>query len=193
MVEPMVGRDVLEETRIRPLRRLEYERLVDAGVFSDEKVELLAGVIVEMSPQGIGHADLVMLLTELLVKRLPATHQLRPQLPFALSEYSLPEPDLAVVPRRSWGDPHPSAAALIIEVADSSLGVDRGLKARLYAEAAVLEYWVVNVGRLEIDVHRDPVGSQFTSVATCDRQAAIRPLAFPELVVCLDAVIRSTG
>lgn len=189
----MVSRDVLEETRIRPLRRVEYERLVDEGVFGDEKVELLAGVIVEMSPQGIGHADLVMLLNELLVRGLPSSHQLRPQLPFALSDISMPEPDLAVIPRKRWGDPHPSTTALLIEVAESSLRVDRGLKARLYAEASVIEYWVVNVGRLEIEVHRDPVGSQFTSVSTYDRHAEIRPLAFPELVVCLDAVIRSAG
>jgi Uma2 family endonuclease len=193
MLESMFERDVFDEAQIRPLRRTEYERMAEQGAFEDEKVELLAGVIVQMSPQGLGHADLVMLLTELLVKGLPATHQLRPQLPFALSDYSMPEPDLAVIPRKKWRDPHPSVTALIIEVADSSLRLDRGLKSKLYAAAGVTDYWILDVPKLQIEVRRDPVGTQFTSVAVHDRFADLRPLAFPELSICLDALIRASS
>ncbi|MBL0213451.1 MAG: Uma2 family endonuclease [Myxococcales bacterium] len=189
----MFERELLEHTTFRPLKRTEYERLAEQGAFVDERVELLAGVIVSVSPQGVEHADLVMLLNELLVRSLPPAFQLRPQLPFALSDYSMPEPDLVVIPRKPFGSAHPSDSPWMIEVSASSLGIDRGLKARLYAAAGMPEYWIINAEDLQIEVHRNPSRRRYQSVETFDRHASVAPLAFPEIAICLDTLIATTA
>jgi Uma2 family endonuclease len=193
LVTPMSAIELPEHASVRRLKRSEYERLADLGAFENEKVELLDGIIYEMSPQGREHSDLVALLNELVVKALPPTHQLRPQLPFALSDYSMPEPDLVVVPRRPFGAGHPTEAVWMVEVAASSLAFDRDFKMRLYATGNVPEYWIVNADELQIEVHRDPSGPRYRSVLTYDRFARINPLAFPALGLCLDDLIGVTG
>ncbi len=192
MLQEMFERELLEQANHRPLKRTEYERLAEQGAFEDERVELLAGVIVRMSPQGIEHADLVMLLNELLVRSLPQPFQLRPQLPFALSDYSMPEPDLVVIPRKPFGSPHPSDSPWMIEVSASSIAIDRGLKAKLYAAAAIPEYWIINAEELQIEVHRNPSQRRYRSIETFDRHATVAPIAFPEISICLDALIAAT-
>lgn len=182
-----------EQGHIRRLKRSEYERLAELGAFDNEKVELLDGVIFEMSPQGVEHSDLVALFNEHVIKALPPSHQLRPQLPFALSDYSMPEPDLVVVPRRPFGAGHPTESVWMVEVSASSLSFDRNVKMRLYAAAGVPEYWIVNAEDVQIEVHRDPQGERFRSVQTYDRFARVSPLAFPELVICLDDLIGASG
>lgn len=182
-----------ESSRIRRLKRSEYERLAESGAFDDEKVELLDGIIFEMSPQGLEHSDLVALLNELVVKALPPTHQLRPQLPFALSDYSMPEPDLVVVPRRPFGAGHPTESVWMVEVSATSLSFDRDVKLTLYAAAGVPEYWIVNTVDMQIEVHRQPAGKRFHSVQTCDRFARVSPLVFPAISICLDDLIGASG
>jgi Uma2 family endonuclease len=181
-----------EQSHIRRLKRSEYERLAELGAFANEKVELLDGIIFEMSPQGVEHSDLVALLNEVVIKALPPSHQLRPQLPFALSDYSMPEPDLVVVPRRPFGAGHPTESVWMVEVAASSLSFDRGFKLKLYAAAGVPEYWIVTTEAMQIEVHRDPAGKRFHSVQTYDRFARVSPLAFPSLGICLDDLINAT-
>ena len=178
-----------EHSPIRRLKRSEYERLAELGAFDNEKVELLDGIIFEMSPQGLEHSDIVALLNELVVKALPPSHQLRPQLPFALSDYSMPEPDLVVVPRRPFGAGHPTESVWMVEVSASSLSFDRNFKMKLYAAAGVPEYWIVNTEDMQIEVHRDPKGKRFRSVQTYDRFARVSPHAFPELAISLDELI----
>jgi Uma2 family endonuclease len=145
-----------------------------------------------MSPQGLEHSDLVALLNELVVKALPPSHQLRPQLPFALSDYSMPEPDLVVVPRRPFGAGHPTESVWMVEVSASSLSFDRNVKLKLYAAAGVPEYWIVNTEDMQVEVHRDPAGKRYRSVQTYDRFARVSPLAFPDLGICLDDLIGAT-
>jgi Uma2 family endonuclease len=135
----------LGSERVRPLRRVEFERLVDLGVFESERVELLAGAIVEMSPQSTRHAAAVMKLTKLLVRAAGDRAEVRVQLSFAASDESLPEPDVAVVPPGSYRNAHPDRAFLLVEVSAESLRKDRTLKAELYARSGVPEYWIVNV------------------------------------------------
>src|SRR5450432_3867156 len=130
---------------IRPLRRTEYDQLVTLGAFRGEKIELLEGVLVAMSPIGPPHSSSVQRLNALLVLALVGRAVVRPQLPFAALEFSEPEPDLAVVPLGDYDVEHPAEADLIIEVAESSLAIDRGKKLRLYAACAVPEYWIVNL------------------------------------------------
>jgi Uma2 family endonuclease len=156
--------------RPRPLRRVEYDLLVEHGRFAEERVELLEGVIVEMSPQGPAHANVVERLTRFLVLALQGRAVVRPQSAFAASDSSEPEPDLAVVePGRGLTDPHPREAFLIVEVADSSLLKDRGLKSSLYARAGVPEYWIVDLRSREIEVRGLLV---IESAYFCDRNGA---------------------
>jgi len=130
---------------IRPLRRVEYDQLVALGVFQDERIELLDGALYEMSPIGIPHNFAVQELNEQLVLALHGRAKVRPQMSFAASELSEPEPDLTITPLLSWDSEQANQAYLIIEVAESSLAIDRGRKYRLYASCGVPEYWIVNL------------------------------------------------
>jgi Uma2 family endonuclease len=136
----------------------DYHRMLEAGILGeDDPVELLDGVIVEMSPQAAAHARIITRLTRLLVLSLGDSFDVRPQLPLTLDEQSEPEPDLAVV-RAELVPPgeHPHHALLVVEVASSSLARDRTVKARLYARASIPEYWLVDAERECIEVYRDP-------------------------------------
>ena len=127
--------------------RTDYERLVSAGILGPgDRVELLEGEIIEISPEKSRHAAAVDLALDALRRRLGASHTIRVQHPLAVSETSEPKPDLAVVPGtpRDYVDRHPSSADLLVEVSDS-LEYDRTRKAGVYAGAAIPEYWIVNL------------------------------------------------
>lgn len=176
---------------MRPLRRVEYDHLVDLGVFEGEKIELLRGVLVRMSPQGVAHASTIQRMTHLLVLSLGASGRaaIRVQLPLALGDDSEPEPDLAIVEPGDYSEHHPSRALVIIEVADSSLAIDRGEKAELYASAGIPEYWLVDVGRRLIEVHTDVVDGVYTRIVPYSRGDAISPRAFPDVALHVDAIL----
>lgn len=180
----------VEEQHIRRLRRSDYDRLVEAGAFRDERVELIRGVIVRMPPQGPPHAGPIQRLTELLVLRLAGRAKVRVQLPLLAPDESEPEPDLAVVPPGDYDDEHPSEAHLVIEVAESSLAYDRGTKAPLYAAMGVPEYWIVNVRDGSIEVHREPDAERYGRVTTHRRGEAIALARFPDLVLDVSAIVR---
>src|SRR5258705_7967248 len=117
----------------RPLRRVEYDKLVELGVFEGERIELLEGRLVYMTPPGPPHASTVDKLMELFFRGLGDRARIRVQSPFAALETSEPQPDLAIVPRADYEREHPSRADLVIEVSDSSLRYDRGPKLPVYA------------------------------------------------------------
>jgi Uma2 family endonuclease len=173
----------LAPERVRPLKRVEFERLVDAGVFDDERVELLGGAIVEMSPQHPRHAATVARLNKILTRIAGDQLELRPQLPLAASDDSLPEPDFALVPLGDHDHAHPSHALLVVEVADSSLRKDRLLKAELYAHAGVPEYWIVNLADRAVEVHTNPRDGIYSKVRSVEPDAAIRLVALPDVEV----------
>src|SRR5690348_4349224 len=131
--------------QFRPLRRVEYDRLVALGTFDRERIELIGGALRRMSPIGPPHASTVDDLNRLLVLALVGRAIVRVQGSFAADELSEPEPDLCILPLGDYRSAHPSEAHLIIEVSDSSLAYDRGEKAQLYAACGVPEYWVVNL------------------------------------------------
>ena len=185
----MVEHDDLAPERIRPLRRVEYERMVELGLFQDERIELLAGVLVEMSPQGVLHAHAVRCLTELFILALRRRATIGSQLPFALDDESEPEPDIVLSPRADYRREHPSRALLLVEVAESSLRKDRRIKGRLYARAEVPEYWVVNLVDEVVEVHRDPDASRYRSVTQVSRGESLAPLAFPDIVIQVDDLL----
>jgi Uma2 family endonuclease len=169
--------------RLRPLRRGEYDRLVELGVFGSERVELLYGMLVSMSPQGAPHAYVVRELTRRLTLMLGDRALVQAQSPLALSEESEPEPDVAVVP---WGDyrqEHPHTALLVVEVAESSLRDDRLIKGRLYAEAAIPEYWIIDVRRVVLERHTRPSGSGYLERSEHGPGETLTLVALPEVSI----------
>ena len=174
---------------IRPLSRKEYHQLAELGAFEDEKIELLYGVLVPMSPVGAPHCAAVERLNELFVSKLIGRARVRIQMPVAASDDSEPEPDVVVAPLSSDVLDHPAHPLLVIEVAETSLRKDRGVKARLYAECGVPEYWIVNLAERAIEVHRVPVDGRYESVQALVRGEIARPLAFPEIEVSVDALL----
>ncbi len=142
--------------RIHGLRRTEYQRLAELGAFEDEKVELLYGQIVRMTPEGESHLRGVERVVELLEVALRRRARVVAEAPFAASEESEPEPDVVLVPLGDMlDDAPPRTALLVIEVAHSSLADDRR-KASLYAAAGVPEYWIVNLVDAVVEAHRGP-------------------------------------
>ncbi len=126
--------------------------MVDLGALQELPVELIEGVIVEVSPQGSEHFDVIQVFMELLAP--VATSRLRIQGPLAASEWSEPEPDIALVACHVPGA-HPTTAELVVEVAVSEHAVARR-KARVYAEAGIPVYWLVDVPRRAVEVLTDP-------------------------------------
>jgi Uma2 family endonuclease len=136
-----------------------YLALADAGVLGPEdRVELLEGVIVTMSPQHPPHASAVYRTHEALRTAIGNRALVRMQLPFVAGPLSVPEPDVAVVPGRpsDYDTVHPDAAFLVVEVADTSLLADRLTKAAIYAAAGVVEFWIVNLRDDLVEVFGDP-------------------------------------
>jgi Uma2 family endonuclease len=179
----------------RPLRNLstqDYEHMIGAGIVGeDEHVELIGGRIVEMSPEGPGHAGAIDLCAEVLRAAFGAGHRVRVQHPLIVDPLDAPEPDVAVVaggPRDHLAE-HPRTAALVIEVADSSLEYDRGEKAQLYARAGFDDYWIVNLRDRCLEVHRQPSAGGYGSVATVAPDATVTPLALPAARVAVAALL----
>jgi Uma2 family endonuclease len=171
-----------EPELVRPLKRSEYDQLVGLGVFDDERIELIQGVLVKMSPQEAPHASTVQKLTKLLIARLQERGEVRVQLPLALSDVSEPEPDVAVVALGDYETEHPRTALLIIEVADSTLKKDRR-KATVYAGAGIAEYWIVNLGARTVEAYASPEGDRYAEVRTLRTGETLRPRALPDVAI----------
>lgn len=178
MAGPAVSR-----MKTRRWRRLEYERLVELGMFTGERLELLAGRLVVREPQGSAHAALAAHVGTVLAAAFGPGWHVRLHAPLALDPYSEPEPDVAVVAgsARDYLAAHPATAALAVEIADSSLRLDRRVKAALYARAAIPEYWIVNLVARVVEVHRDP--SPYRSVTIVAPPAVIAPITRPGATV----------
>ena len=155
-----------EQERVADVQRYrftvdEFARMGEAGIFTeDDRVELIDGEILEMTPIGPPHAGLVSRLTELIVTRVAGRAHVSIQNPVRLDPHTEPQPDLVVARRRkeSYTDRHPEPddILLVIEVADSSLRYDRTEKAPRYGRAGIPETWIVDVDATAVTVHTDP-------------------------------------
>lgn len=162
----------------------EYQRMIDAGVLAeDEHVELLDGVIAPMSPTSPRHAAHVARLGELFRSVLGSRAQVREEKAIALEPASQPEPDLALVRPRSdfYADSHPAAADVLflIEVADTSLERDRGVKLGIYAAAGVSMVWILDLPGDRLWVASTPQASQYADLTEFRRSDATRRLPVP--------------
>ena len=180
------------------MTRVRYDRLIDAGIFGPEdRVELLDGLLVAREPQGRRHAAVVVLVRAALEKAFGRAYHVREEKPIALDERSEPEPDIVVVPGtpRDYLDAHPSRPVLLVEVAETSLAIDRVRKGSLYARAGIADYWVVNLSEDLLEVYREPVRSssgsawKYDSVRLLRRDAIITPLAAPRARIRVAALL----
>lgn len=144
----------------------EYYKMAKAGILKpDDRVELIEGAIIKMSPIGSPHAACVIRLTRLLSKSVAGAEILSVQNPVRLDDFSEPVPDIALLkPRKDYyaaRHPMPADTPLVIEVADSTLLKDRNVKVPLYARAGIAETWLVNLPREIIEVYSDPLNGKY--------------------------------
>lgn len=165
--------------------------MVEAGVLGeDDAVQLLDGEIVVMAPIGPGHAAIVNRLARLLQDAVDGRFVVSVQNPVRLSRSSEPQPDLALLVRRDddYEDalPLPGEVALVVEVADSSVELDRRVKLPLYAQAGIGEVWLVDLAAGSIEVNREPRDRRHAKRTVYGRGATLCCAAVPELVIAVD-------
>jgi Uma2 family endonuclease len=170
--------------------RKEYERLVREGAFPPgARIELVDGILYEMSPQDSPHATGFRLAQVALGNAFPlsAGYEIRGQLPLALGEDSEPEPDIAVVPGsiRDYSHHHPATALLVVEVADSSLLHDRKRKIPLYARSGIPESWLLNLPRRTLEVYRNPTDGVYRRRIVLRAGDSVSPVTRPGVSIAV--------
>jgi len=174
---------------IPPVAKLsirQYDRMIDAGVFACEprqQVELLEGVLRRMTPIGHEHENAVDWLTRWSIENTHA-REVRVRIQESLSlpgQASVPEPDVVWVRKAPYTKGRPTAddVLLVMEVAKSSLNIDLGSKAILYAEAGVADYWVVDITAESLVIHRDPKDGRYNNIETHRGSQQVETLASP--------------
>lgn len=178
------------EIRTRRWTRVEYEKLIELGIFQPgEPVELIGGQLMVAEPQGALHYTAIWKTAKALEAAFGPNWMVRTQGPIGLDEESEPEPDVAVVPGgpEDYRSAHPSRPVLTVEVAESSLVDDRERKGSLYARAGLADYWVLNLEDRSLEVYREPAaadasapfGWRYARREVFDASAQVSPLAAP--------------
>lgn len=170
----------------------EYYRMAEIGFFNGKRVELIEGVVFEAAPLSSIEATAMTLARDIMKEAFGDDWVVRPRFPLTLSEISEPEPDIAVVPgkARDYKDAHPTTAALVVEISNSSLAYHRRKKAGLYAKSGIQDYWIVNLDKRQVKVHRRPITDATAKYIYGDRmivteQDSIAPLAKPKATIAV--------
>jgi Uma2 family endonuclease len=179
---------------VEPTRRLwtrdEYYRMGELGWFRGQRVELIDGEIMVLSPQGPSHATSTDRVRRILEHTFGEGVWVRMQLPVDFGSYSEPEPDISVVTGslEDYTSAHPTTALLIVEVSDSTLSYDRNHKANLYAHAGIADYWIINLVDGQLEVRRHPVpnaskryGFDYNEVTILHNADIVVPLCHPQV------------
>ena len=173
----------------RKFSKDEYYRMAEMGFFNGQRVELIDGEVILMSPQEAGHATAVELVARILEKAFGEGYHVRDQKPLDLGEGHEPEPDAAVVigSPRDYAQAHPKTAVLVVEVALSSVDYDRVVKGSLYAKSGIPEYWLLNLRDRRLEVFRELVpmpeqifGFGYKSMRIYLPEETVSPLAKPD-------------
>jgi Uma2 family endonuclease len=178
----------------RPFTVEEYYRMAEAGILGeDDRVELLDGEIVQMSPIGSRHAACVARLNRKFTRALGERAIVQVQNPLRLSQRSEPQPDLCLLrPRPDYyagAHPGPGDALLVVEVADTSLEFDRDVKLPLYARAGVPEVWLVDLEGEQVHVFCEPARGSYLSVCELVAGDELVPRALPEFRVPVQEIL----
>ena len=190
LVESRVG---VEPTR-RRISVDEYYAMAEAGILAeDERVELIDGEIITMSPIGNEHAASVDAATDFLVPLVTGRAIVRVQAHLRLDEYTQPEPDLTLLRRRDDFYRHRAPSAddvlLLIEVADSSLTYDRNVKLPLYAGFGISEVWIANIPERVVEVYTNPVEGGYSDSRVHSAGEVVSPGAFGDVEVSVSRFI----
>jgi Uma2 family endonuclease len=177
-----------------PFTVADYHRLAEVGILGeDDRVELLEGQVVVMSPIGPRHAGCVDRLTRLLSRLVGNAAIVRVQNPVVLGQRAEPEPDLALlrppIERYAAAHPQPADVMLVIEVADSSLDYDREVKLPLYAAAGIPEVWLVDLEGERILLYRSPGPDGDAEAIAASRGESISPLGLPGIVMDVGEIL----
>lgn len=139
----------------------EVQAMLRAGILhEDDRLELIDGQLIAMSPIGDAHIACINRLNRLLVERTTADYAVSIQNPVRIDAHNEPEPDVVLTTALDGG-PRPADVLLLVEVADSSLSYDRTTKLPLYADAGIPEVWIVNLADAQVEVHREPSGTVY--------------------------------
>lgn len=171
----------------------DYHEMANSGILTeDDRVELLEGEIVEMSPIGSRHAGCVKRLNQIFADSLQGQAVVSVQDPIRLGPRSEPQPDLALLkPRADFyanAHPVPQDVLLIIEVAETSAEPDRKIKLPLYAKSGITEVWIFELRAKRVEAYRKPSGRKYLVVETYNEEQIISPQAFPTLKVDLKEI-----
>ena len=178
----------------RPWSKREYYRMAELGFFCGQRVELLEGKIVVLSPQNAAHAFHVDRTIRVLNGLFGPGYWVRMQLPLDVSQSTEPEPDVSVVlgSPDQFRNAHPTSAVLIVEVSDTTVSYDRRRKGSLYARAGISDYWIVNLKRMQLEVYRTPIpdptrpyGHRYSSRTDLTPPAAVTPIALPGVSIAV--------
>lgn len=171
-----------------------YHRAVKAGIFEGQPIELLNGALIEMSPEGIPHAGLSSDAADYLRSQLGSLVKVREAKPITLPNDSEPEPDIAIV--KPLGDlykteRHPQVADIfwVMEYANTSLEKDLELKDKIYAQAGIAEYWVVNLKTRELIIFRNPARGEYQAKTTMTG-GPVYPESFPAVALEVIKLVR---
>src|SRR5437867_7142579 len=182
--------------RDRRWTRKEYGRLIDIGFFDgDNKVELIEGRMIVAEPQNTPHATACELASDALRAAFGPGWRVRMGLPMAMDPDSEPEPDVSVLrgSPRDWLADHPSTAALVVEIAETSVRFDRVVKGRVYAAAGIADYWIVNLRDRVVEVYREPIRgtrrARYASAHVAHPREALTPLAAPDARIAVDELL----
>lgn len=184
----------VEPTAVKYWTVSDYRRMSEMGILSpNERTELINGQIVLMAAKGTPHVTSLHLLANALRDRLSNAELVRTQDPIQLDDWSEPEPDV-VIARGTVLDyanhhPRPEEIELVVEVADSTLKQDCEIKDKLYAQAGIADYWVLDLKNRQLHVFRNPTPTGYTSHLILTEPNQFVPLAFPTLTLSLTAIL----
>jgi Uma2 family endonuclease len=168
--------------------------MAEVGILGpEERVELIEGDIVEMSPIGTHHAACVAALNRRLVQAAGDRALLSPQNPVRLLEDTEPQPDIVLLrpPEQLYWERHggPADTLLVVEVSETSYRYDRRVKVPLYARAGVPEVWIVDLTRGAVEVFRDLREDRYASETRVERGATIAPAALPDAIIVVSEIL----
>lgn len=164
----------------------DYHRLGELGFFTGQRVELIEGKLMVLSPQNSEHATAVLQTASVLQAAFGSGYHARPQVPIDLGQTTEPEPDVAIVVGtfQQYRLAHPTTAVLVVEISDTTVAYDRRRKGSLYARAGITDYWIVNLVRRQVEVYRNPIpdpnrpyGHRYSSRTDLQPGATVCPLA----------------
>jgi Uma2 family endonuclease len=164
----------------------QYYKMAEVGLFEGKRVELIEGRIIERSPAGSKPATAITLASDCLREAFSKNYFIRVQCSIDFNQCSVPEPDIAIIKGnvRDFSKAHPTTAALIVEIADTTLHFDRREKASLYARAGIKDYWVINLLDKRLEVYRKPIkdasqalGFSYSEIRILTQTDSVKPLA----------------